>query len=150
MKGTSICKRDAVCGNGIVESGEECDNGNKIGCSFNCKIDQGFKCTSTLGFPSVCSFCGNGILEPGEECDNSNGLGCSKDCKIDPGFACRRLVSSYCYKKDPVCGNGLSEVGESCDDGNKISGDGCSTTCLIEADYTCNGEPSKCMKKPIN
>jgi len=32
-----------------------------------------------------------------------------------------------------VCGNGVIETGEECDDGNTVSGDGCSSTCTIEA-----------------
>ncbi len=32
----------------------------------------------------------------------------------------------------PVCGNGVVEVGEQCDDGNRVSGDGCSDSCLLE------------------
>jgi len=37
-----------------------------------------------------------------------------------------------------VCGNGIVEAGEQCDDGNTISGDGCSSTCTIEAFYNCS------------
>jgi cysteine-rich repeat protein len=33
----------------------------------------------------------------------------------------------------PVCGNGHVDPGEQCDDGNRISGDGCSSTCRLEA-----------------
>lgn len=33
----------------------------------------------------------------------------------------------------PVCGNGILEAGEECDDGNLINGDGCSSSCTIEA-----------------
>ena len=32
----------------------------------------------------------------------------------------------------PVCGNSVVETGETCDDGNAVSGDGCSSTCIIE------------------
>lgn len=31
-----------------------------------------------------------------------------------------------------VCGDGIIETGESCDDGNRVSGDGCSSTCQTE------------------
>lgn len=43
-----------VCGNGILEVGEECDDGNRIdgdGCSANCLVERGYVCT---GSPSVC------------------------------------------------------------------------------------------------
>ena len=126
-----MCSKQRVCGDAVFDLGEECDNGNKVGCTSDCKIDSGFKCTSNLGLPSACGFCGNGIVEPGEECDNHNALGCSQNCKVDVGFACRGLAPSFCYRKDPVCGNGVSEVGEACDDGNKVGGDGCGPSCLV-------------------
>lgn len=65
-----------LCGNGVVEPGEECDDGNKVsgdGCSATCLLEQ----------PAAC---GNGVLEVGEECDdgnNDNGDGCSAACKIE-------------------------------------------------------------------
>ena len=31
-----------------------------------------------------------------------------------------------------VCGNGIVDTGETCDDGNVVSGDGCSSSCIIE------------------
>ena len=33
----------------------------------------------------------------------------------------------------------MTLVSETCDDGNVVSGDGCSSTCLVESGYTCNG-----------
>lgn len=49
----------AVCGDGIVFSPEQCDDGNLIsgdGCSSTCTIELGFACT---GAPSVCSLANN-------------------------------------------------------------------------------------------
>ena len=43
-----------VCGNGIVEGGEDCDDGNTSsgdGCSLTCTIESGYFCS---GSPSVC------------------------------------------------------------------------------------------------
>ncbi|WP_455903663.1 DUF4215 domain-containing protein [Microbacterium sp.] len=45
---------------------------------------------------------------------------------------------------DSVCGDGLVATGEACDDGNGIDGDGCSSACLIETGFICEGEPSSC------
>lgn len=49
------------------------------------------------------------------------------------------------------CGDGVLDAGapaEACDDGNRVSGDGCSDTCLIEATtHSCNGaSPTVCTK----
>ncbi len=97
---------DPVCGNGVPEQGESCDDGNTIdgdGCSSECAYE---------------GFCGNGQLEPGEECDDGNfqpGDGCDADCNVEDG-----------------CGNGILDAGEGCDDDNLASGDGCSATCVDE------------------
>ncbi|MFO0549126.1 MAG: DUF4215 domain-containing protein [Polyangiaceae bacterium] len=47
-----------------------------------------------------------------------------------------------------TCGDGVVEQGEPCDDGNGNSSDGCSSTCTIEAGYTCSGSPSVCTNIP--
>ena len=105
-----------VCGNGILEAGEACDDGNTAagdGCSATCTIEP----------PPPPPVCGNGILEAGEDCDdgnNSDGDGCSATCCIEPP------------PPPPVCGNGILEGDEACDDGNTAGGDGCSATCEIE------------------
>lgn len=98
------------CGNGILEPGEACDDGNLLngdGCDAVCQIG---------------GLCGNGVLEPGEICDDGNlidGDGCEQDCTTGDVIT--------------VCGNGILEVGEACDDGNLLNGDGCDQTCSIEA-----------------
>ena len=38
------------------------------------------------------------------------------------------------------CGDGETAGAEACDDGNTDDGDGCSSTCSIEAGFTCSGE----------
>ena len=35
----------------------------------------------------------------------------------------------------PACGDGILQMGEQCDDGNVASGDGCSTTCVLEGNF---------------
>lgn len=64
-----------VCGNGIVEGLEECDDGNNSNtdsCTNECRNAR----------------CGDGFVQAslGEECDDENGTnadGCSSDCKIE-------------------------------------------------------------------
>ncbi len=130
-----------LCGNGVIDPGEQCDDGNNTnhdGCSADCMIE---------------SFCGNGKVEPGEECDDGNyinGDGCDSECqtevgcgngKLDLGEECDddNLVSGDGCSSDcmiegdgPVCGNGILEYNEGCDDGNNIDGDGCSADCQRE------------------
>ncbi len=59
-----------VCGNGLVEAGEQCDDGNTIsgdGCSAGCQIE----------------YCGDGIIQAGlgEQCDPPDGITCDKNCQ---------------------------------------------------------------------
>jgi spore coat protein A len=64
--------------------------------------------------------CGDGALGmPDEECDDA---GESAECDVDCTM--------------PVCGDGVTNTlaGETCDDGGTVDGDGCSSTCTLEAD----------------
>lgn len=103
------CQRSPVVGNGIVEFGEECDDGN---------TDDGDGCTSRGTIPP--SDCGNGVLDAGEECDQGgdNSAVTPDRCRMD----CR----------NPRCGDGIADSTEQCDDGNGVAGDGCDRLCRIE------------------
>jgi len=99
---------EAVCGDGIVEGFEACDDGNE----FN-----GDACTSEC----LLNVCGDGFLWEGvEQCDP--GLG-----GIGPNSAC----VPGCLLN--VCGDGWVWSGvEACDDGNEVDGDGCNSCALPE------------------
>ncbi len=91
------------CGNGVITSGEQCDDGNLVngdGCDSNCKPTG----------------CGNGVVWQGEQCDDGNlvnGDGCDGNCK------------------PTGCGNGVVTSGEQCDDGNLLNDDVCSSSCQV-------------------
>jgi fibro-slime domain-containing protein len=142
-----------LCGNGVLDPGEACDDNNMMpgdGCSAICQIPAGWTCT---GMPSSCNMagiCGDGILGASEACDDMNtkaGDGCSADCKtVEPGYECR-VPGRPCV---PACGDNMVVGGEGCDDGNTTDGDGCSVVCQVEPGASCpkNGTmpaPGKCM-----
>ena len=82
----------AVCGDGIIDAGEQCDDGNVFagdGCNGSCNIEPGFICT---GSPSACTtVCGDGIIAGVEQCDDANSVssdGCNSSCAVEPGYIC--------------------------------------------------------------
>jgi len=111
---TQVIGPPSVCGNGIKEANEQCDDGNTIsgdGCSSTCHTEA-----------PPAPVCGNGTAETGEECDDGNTVsddGCSATCQTETS--------------PPICGNGAVETGETCDDGNTASGDGCDSACQAES-----------------
>lgn len=128
----------AACGNGAVESGEQCDDGNPIDTDF---------CTNTCRIAT----CGDGIasISTNEVCDDGNGINtdaCTNSCRVP--FCGDSLTSEFEQCDDgnlfntdfctsacrtPTCGDGFLLAGyEQCDDGNTTNGDGCSASCVIE------------------
>ena len=49
------------------------------------------------------------------------------------------------FDKVPVCDDGVVDSDEFCDDDNSTNGDGCSSSCQVEAGYNCTGAPSQCV-----
>lgn len=92
------------CGDGAVDVGEACDDGNLI---------DGDDCDSNCTPP----ICGNGILDAGETCDDGNPW--STD-------ACREDCTPW------RCGDGVAQLWiEECDDGNDDPDDDCTTECSL-------------------
>ncbi len=137
-----------VCGDGIVEGIEQCDDGNYDNSDF---------CLATCTLAS----CGDGYLETDiEDCDDGNnrgGDGCAPDCRgeasgcgngiVDPGEECddgNAQNSDACLDSCTVaaCGDGYAQLGvEDCDDGNAVDGDGCGSDCTLmgSTSGTCPG-----------
>jgi len=83
---------ESVCGNGKLEKGEQCDDGNTEGgdgCSAACAVERRER-------PAYVPRCGNGVRDPGEACDDGNTAGgdeCSADCsrEIDR----KKIIGDY-------------------------------------------------------
>lgn len=90
---TSVCVEALVCGDGVVQGAEVCDDGNTTpgdGCNYNCVLEQGYSCVSgPLEGPCTSSGQGSVSADPVE-------LGCigtaqfSAQVRID-GSAARLL-----------------------------------------------------------
>jgi len=114
----------AVCGNGVAEADEVCDDGNEFsgdGCNGTCSSDE---------------TCGNGLVELEEQCDcgaTTPSMQASCEGTLNGGTQC----TTTCVIAR--CGNGVMDPGELCDDGNGVGGDGCSYDC--QSNETCgNGK----------
>jgi fibro-slime domain-containing protein len=182
-----------VCGDGIVQVSEQCDDRNSAfpGCSATCQLEPGYQCPFA-GAPCV-PVCGDGILvPPAEQCDPAANISnlaqacystatanaAHPACSLKPGWvcdatSCRQTVcgdgkvegtegcdptaknndlgdgcTPTCMAEPscPVaggacttkCGDGLVLGSEACDDGNAVNGDGCSSTCQVEAGFACS------------
>ena len=113
-----------ACGNGVLDDGEECDDGN---------LSNEDACLNTC----MMARCGDGFVrEDVEACDDGNtrdGDGCSSQCVVED--------------QGPVCGNGQVEDGEECDDGNRVAGDGCNEQCQNEEPDLDHGDtPEEAMR----
>ncbi len=125
------CAPDAaitpVCGNGIVEAYELCDDGND-----NEETDECSRCDINSAY--INSRCGNGVREGQEQCDDGNminGDGCSNYC-----------TWSQMEPTDPVppSGNSCSNGYECVPAGGQIS---CSTSVVTEQ---LNGQDRACIR----
>jgi cysteine-rich repeat protein len=106
----SDCRDDCTfCGDGIMDEGEFCDDGNSNNmddCANDCTIP-------------VQPVCGDGNVDSslGETCDppgsmaGANGNVCRDDCT--------------------VCGDGIMDDGEECDDGDADNFDECDNDCTV-------------------
>ncbi len=147
--GPSVCT--AICGDGVISAGEECDNGTANsdtaygGCTTQCVFgprcgddvvqnppeacDDGVNDTTYATTPGACGpncqlapYCGDSVVQkPQEQCDNGVNDGSYGTCNPNCTLA-------------PHCGDGIVQTadGEQCDDGNQVGGDGCSPACKLE------------------
>lgn len=152
---TGIDTGGAVCGDGITEDGEECDDNNNVpgdGCSELCQSE------------GPMAVCGSGVVEEGEECDdgpdNSDTGNCTNGCKnavcgdglVHAGFeecdkGAQNSDTGACTKecKKAYCGDGLIFDGvETCDDGEPNNG-----TALGECSVDCSMTISKATLKIV-
>ncbi len=131
-----------LCGNGVVDFGEDCDDGNgtdvapnpleSASCNANCTTatcgdgilngSAGEQCDDGNTVPTdACTdscltpVCGDNIIGPGEECDDGNTIN-TDSC------------TAICQNAE--CGDNIIGPGEECDDGNAIDTDACTASCL--------------------
>ncbi|MFH1759089.1 MAG: DUF4215 domain-containing protein [Patescibacteria group bacterium] len=91
------------CGNGTVDPGEECDDGNHNsgdGCSYNCKIETGGMCVI-----------GDGIINtPDENCDGDGDCASVGGCVANP----EKNWQDWCQWLSGLLGGGCAAIGPEC------------------------------------
>lgn len=131
----------STCGNGVINTGEKCDDGNTIsgdGCSSNCgMIETAFKCPTPGAACTARPTCSTFV---GADCNDGNYIdndGCT-DCMTDFRYVCPLSVATagVCRSLD-ICGNSKRTLTEECDDGNSAINDGCDDSCHIESGWSC-------------
>ncbi len=128
---TSGCSKPSTCGNGIVDSDEECDDDkfrdDKTLCSdWDASLNEGTlscnsNCTINTTFCRYVPVCGNTILEDSEKCDGTIFSGNRTSCKtLFP-----ELYSGGSVKCTKACDYDVSECVAWCGNGsiNTKSGD---------------------------
>lgn len=120
---TAACKpaTNATCGNGKVETGEQCDGGVKgLTCEDFGLGSGSLSCTAckitTTGCTGQTGTCGDGVIGAGETCDKGfQGLTC-EDFGLRSGTlncqACQ-IVTNACHQG--TCGDGVIDPSETCD-----------------------------------
>ncbi|MCA9606862.1 MAG: hypothetical protein KC619_14750, partial [Myxococcales bacterium] len=127
-----------TCGDGTVDPGEQCDDGNGIAfdgcepstCTFTCTDDTACNDGATCNGDEVCGTTSH-VCERGTP--PAAGTACSTSMVAD-GVCADAGDGLVCVETG--CGNFVVETGEECDDGNDVSGDGCEADCT----YSCNAD----------
>ncbi|MCA9660265.1 MAG: hypothetical protein KC486_18120 [Myxococcales bacterium] len=135
VQGYCVAPGTEPCGNGVINSNEECDDGEQNGagsCTPMCTLptcgdafvsdgeacDDGPDGSKTCTPACAANVCGDGHVGADEECDNgeSNGVEgpCSADCTVN------------------ACGDGFMADDEECDDGQANAAEAmCTPVCTV-------------------
>jgi len=141
----------ANCGNGKLDSGEDCDDGNNApddGCT-SCKVDECFSCS---GDPSICSAAASGTMCSTGVCDAAGAcVECVDDSQCGGGYC----YQAKCAKCDDTTKNG-DETDQDCGGAHcpdcaqgkacAVAEDCASTFCAdgVCCDGVCDGACSAC------
>ena len=108
-----------VCGNGVIDPGEECDDANTDrgdGCSDVCSVEEGWTCSLEEENRECVPVCGDSLLVADEQCDDGNTVGmdgCDAECRVEDGWECAAPAGAQAVCS-VVCGQGRRNAGKEC------------------------------------
>ena len=139
-------KADAgqVCGDGVREGTEECDNGAANGPNTGCERDCTYSC---IPFDPVR---GDTHCDPHDPCKGTGTCGDDHACHVTGALAAGASCGNGNICRDgacqaPVCGDGIVTPPEECDDGVNDGSRGCDSSChfvCVSTDSTRNCAPT--------
>jgi hypothetical protein len=110
-----LIKLGPVCGDSLIEAGEQCDPPNFGTCGADCQF----------------TFCGDGVIQGAESCDPPDGVTCNlacqtivcgdgivegnEQCEPPDGLTCNFDCTLFESEPDPFCGDGQIDEGEECE-----------------------------------
>ena len=104
----------AVCGDSIVEGGEQCDDGNDVG---------GDCCSATCEFETIASSCTDGNVCTNDACDGAGScIGSNNTDPCDDGFFCTvndACNAGTCSGSPRSCEDSIACTTDICDEGTQ-------------------------------
>ena len=158
----STCVLNVACWNGVVQTGELCDDGNitnNDGCTSSCQRET--RTGTCWSIPA--NTIANTVTQIPQTCSVSNGTTCQlrMPSNLTPSYnpvpsttACQYTCASWYTWSWSIstcvlnvsCWNGVVEKSaeEECDDGNITNNDGCTSSCQRET------KNEACLSLPVN
>jgi cysteine-rich repeat protein len=129
------------CGNGELDPGDECDDGEANSTVASCLPNCVWNVCGD-GYAYLEETPGSNSSESLQPCDDANGYfsdACTDDCQWavcgDGKLYLRGYGEEYDSSEDGNLGEDNAAAVEECDDGNDLSGDGCDAECLVELNF---------------
>ena len=141
------CVEAGVCGDGVLNEGEQCDDGNLedercaygetscLICASDCQEQSG----------ALTGYCGDGVVQDGEACDGGGTppepCAYGEQACVVCDLSCQEVSGEI----SGFCGDGVRQPQEGCDDGGQEANDGCSADCQPEEGYLCSESLAGCQ-----
>ena len=122
-----------MCGNGIQDPGEQCDQGAQNGTGMGCEKNCMWTCTTGMPLTN----CDNAPCVTAPKCTAMHT--CQNGTPIPTGGSCGKgmVCNSMGNCISTKCGDGIVESGEECDNG---AANGPGTGCESDCHFTCGGD----------